>query len=123
MFENPSRRFDSKNTGTLTNETTMTITTQAGPTDERRSRPRLSLLRMMFMSRSKLTEYLAVDAALVDERALHMQIKQAEGRVARLTHELSPETRQTNTESLAKWQAHLDSLRDDGVPAIQKGDE
>lgn len=100
----------------------MTSRPLAGPTDTR-SRPRLGMLRMMFMSRAKFSEYLAEDAARVDERALQMQIHRAENQVDRLTKELSPERRQAATEALAVWQAHLDSLRDDGVPAVHKGDE
>ncbi|MCI4659663.1 hypothetical protein [Cryobacterium zhongshanensis] len=84
---------------------------------------RLSLWRLLTMRKAALEAYTAEEAATHEAWLLELRIRRARREVARITQALSPEHRQAQTEALAKWQAHLDSLLDDGVPAIMAGDE
>ena len=43
--------------------------------------------------------------------------------IEKIEYQLRPEHRQYLTEALARHKANLDALEDDGVAAIQKGDE
>lgn len=58
-----------------------------------------------------------------DEQFDRIHRRRAREQVARLRHELSPERRLELQKALAQWEAHLDSLDDDGVYAIPKGHE
>lgn len=52
-----------------------------------------------------------------------LNLRRASEQVLRLRYELSPEWRLELQQALAQWEAHLDSLDDDGVYAIPKGQE
>ena len=59
---------------------------------------------------------------IVDQR-LNRQKRDARARIASINEQLTPEYRLKLQQSLAQWEAHLDSLEDDGVYAISKGAE
>jgi len=59
---------------------------------------------------------------LVDQR-LNRQKRDAVARIESIKEQLTPAYRLRLQQSLAQWEAHLDSLEDDGVYAIAKGGE
>jgi hypothetical protein len=59
---------------------------------------------------------------IVDER-LNRQKRDAVARIESIKEQLTPAYRLKLQQSLAQWEAHLDSLEDDGVYAIVKGGE
>ena len=56
---------------------------------------------------------------IVDHR-LARQIRDAKQRIESINEQLTPAYRLKLQQSLAQWEAHLDSLEDDGVYAIPK---
>ena len=79
--------------------------------------------RLAFMRRAKADAYIAAEVAEGEARLLAQRIRTARKQVAYFTEIMSPEYRQAQSQWLAQWQARLDSLEDDGVPAILDGDE
>lgn len=79
--------------------------------------------RLAFMRRAKVDAYIAAQVAEGEARLIALRIRIVRRHVAHLTEILSPEYRQAQSHRLALWQAQLDSLEDDGVPAILDGDE
>ena len=59
---------------------------------------------------------------IVDQR-LTRQKKDAALRIESIKEQLTPAYRLKLQQSLAQWEAHLDSLEDDGVYALAKGGE
>jgi hypothetical protein len=57
----------------------------------------------------------------IAQMQLRRHTKDAKDNIKRLEHLLEPERRGEWSESLAHWQAHIDSLESDGVRAIPKG--
>lgn len=78
---------------------------------------------LIMTSRAAIEAETACEIAQYEAHIRTARICSARREVDHITYQLSPAFRQAKTEALAKWQAHLDSLIDDGVPAILKGDE
>lgn len=72
--------------------------------------------------RAMVTQTIAMRRNL-DERLLEKRKRMAAENVARLKEQLSPGYRINLQRALAQWEAHVDSLEDDGVYAIPKGRE
>jgi len=72
--------------------------------------------------RSQVLHLKAWRQEIIDHR-LARQIKDAKLRIANIQEQLTPAHRLRLQQSLAQWEAHLDSLEDDGVYAITKGTE
>lgn len=59
----------------------------------------------------------------LDAHLLETRKRMAAENVARLKEQLTPGYRLNQQRALAQWEAHVDSLEDDGVYAIAKGRE
>lgn len=85
-----------------------------------------SLWLSFFRPRKYKEEMKKFDAFLdwqLDNMMRNSRIRTAKRRIAELEEELSDPYRLKASESLAIWKAELDSLEDDGVSAIRKGEE
>jgi len=71
----------------------------------------------------RMAEADAVSRQWADKQRGSINRRVAETQITRLRHELSPERRVQLQQALAQWEAHLESLDDDGVYAIPKGHE
>lgn len=71
----------------------------------------------------QMQEANAVSRQWADNQRIRINRRVAVAQIERLRHELSPERRLELQQALATWEAHLDSLEDDGVYAIPKGHE
>lgn len=72
--------------------------------------------------RAQVTRTIAARRNLAAYR-LDKAKRDAAERVAILKDRLSPEYRLRQSQALAQWEAHVDSLEDDGGYAIPKGQE
>jgi hypothetical protein len=59
----------------------------------------------------------------LDNHRLNRAVRDAKVRVEAIRKQLEPAHRLRLQQQLAQWEAHLDSLEDDGVYAITKGQE